>query len=149
MYEVKPFFWLKLFLLLTVCFLLITVFNAILRRWLGVEKAKMFSHNYVNDKHKKIDWNLRIFFIVMMIVCTFINILLIPGGSYFFLQPWFLLFVLIFTSEIIRAVMERRYAKNPNSYIFTICQSAFLLIMVILLFATDFFGIFESSFLIL
>ncbi|PKH09747.1 DUF4181 domain-containing protein [Planomicrobium sp. MB-3u-38] len=148
MYEVEPFFWLKLLLLLTICFLLITIFNAILRRWLGVEKAKVFSHNYVNDKHKKIDWNLRLLFIIMIVLGGFINIVLIPGEAYFFLQPWFLLFGLVFTSEIIRAVMERRYAKNPNAYIFTICQSAFMLVLLIVVFATDFFGIFDSSVLI-
>lgn len=141
MYGVEASFWLKLLLLASVYFVLITSFNTIMRRWLGVEKRKAFSHNHINDKHRKIDWTIRIIFIVVMVTGGFVNAAMIPREPYQFLQPWFLLVVLVFLSEIIRAVMEKRYAKNPNAYIFTICQSAFILALVILLFATDFFGI--------
>lgn len=112
-----------------------------MRRWLGVEKRKAFSHNHVNDKHKKIDWSIRLFFIAMMVIGGFINVTIIPREPYLFLQPWFLLFVLIFITETVRAVMEKRYAKNPNAYIFTVYQLVFTLILLILLYTTDFFGI--------
>lgn len=141
MYGVEGSFWLKLLLLVTVYFLLITLFNAIMRRWLGVEKRKAFSYNHINDKHRKIDWTIRIVFLCVLLIGGFVNVGMIPQEPLFFLQPWFLLFVLLFLSETIRAVMERKYAKNPNAYIFTICQSAFILVLVILLFATDFFGL--------
>lgn len=145
MYGVEPFFWTKLFLILAVFVILTAAFNAILRKWLKVEKPKLFSFNYVNDKHKKIDRRIRVLFIVLMIAGSSINVLFLPGGPYFFLQPWFLLFVLIFTAEIVRAVMERKYAENPNAHIYTLCQSAFLLVLLLLLFTTDFFGVFESG----
>lgn len=61
MYGVESSFWLNLFLLLTIFFVLVGVFNAILRRWLGVQKPKAFSYNHVNDQHKKVDWSIRIF----------------------------------------------------------------------------------------
>ncbi|WP_017381884.1 DUF4181 domain-containing protein [Paenisporosarcina sp. TG-14] len=144
MYGFDSTFWLKLLpllLILTVYFVLMISFNAIMRRWLGVEKRKAFSHNHVNDKHKKIDWSIRLFFIAMMVIGGFINVTIIPREPYLFLQPWFLLFVLIFITETVRAVMEKRYAKNPNAYIFTVYQLVFTLILLILLYTTDFFGI--------
>ncbi|MDN7240975.1 DUF4181 domain-containing protein [Planococcus sp. N028] len=123
-----------------------TVFNAIIRRRLGVEKPKAFSHNYVNDQHKKIDWSIRITFMVMMVIGSIINIARLPREPYFLLEPWFLVFVLVFVTETVRAVMERRYAKNPNAYIYTICQLVFIFVLFIILFATDFFGIFSPEF---
>lgn len=145
MYVIEPSFWLKLLLLITVYFVLMALFNIITRRLLGVEKPKAFSHNHVNDQHKKIDWSVRIFFIVVMIVGGFLNVTVIPGGPYLLLQPWFLLFVLIFVTEIIRAIMQRNYEKNSNSYVFTISQLAFILVLLTLLFATNFFGIIEPN----
>ncbi|WP_033540904.1 DUF4181 domain-containing protein [Planococcus sp. CAU13] len=145
MYGVEPFFWTKLFLILAAFAILSAVFNAILRKWLKVKKPKLFSHNYVNDRHKKIDRSIRVLFIVLIIAGGSTNVLFLPGGPYFFLQPWFFLFVLIFTAEIVRAVMERKYAENPNAHIYTLCQSAFLLVLLVLLFTTEFFGIFESG----
>lgn len=141
MYVVEPSFWLRLILVLTVFIGLTTLFNAIIRKWLKVEKPKAFSHNHVNDRHKKIDWTLRIFFIVLMIIGASVNAGRIGQEPYLFLQPWVLLFVLVFTSEIIRAVMERKYAENPNAYLSTIYQSAFILVLLIVLFSTGFFGI--------
>jgi uncharacterized membrane protein YfcA len=140
-YGIESMFWLKLLFLLTVFSVLMISFNAIMRRWLGVEKRKAFSHNHVNDKHKKIDWSIRFIFIAIMVIGGFINVTMIPREPYLFLQPWFLLFVLIFVTETVRAVMERRYAKNPNAYVFTVFQLVFTLILLILLFTTDFFGI--------
>lgn len=142
MYGVEPSFWLKLLLLLTVFVGLITAFNVIMRKWLGVEKPKAFSHNHVNEKHEKIDWSIRIFFIAMMVIGGFINVDRIPQEPYLLLQPWFLLLVLVFVTEIVRAVMERKYAKNPNAYIYTISQLIFILVFLTLFYATDFFGIF-------
>ena len=141
MYGIESMFWLKLLLLLTVFSVLMISFNAIMRKWLGVEKRKAFSHNHVNDKHKKIDWSIRFIFIAIMVIGGLINVTMIPREPYLFLQPWFLLFVLIFVTETVRAVMERRYAKNPNDYVFTVFQLVFTLILLILIFMTDFFGI--------
>ncbi|AIY05265.1 hypothetical protein Plano_1300 [Planococcus sp. PAMC 21323] len=142
MYEIEPTFWLHFLLLLIILFVLMALFNAILRRWLGVEKPKAFSHNHVNNQHKKIDWSIRIFFMTLIVLGFFINVSRPLGESYLLLEPWFLLFGLVFITEIVRAIMEKKYAKNPNAYIYTIGQLVFILVLLILLFTTDFFGMF-------
>lgn len=142
MYGIDPSFWLKLLLILAVLFVIRTVFNAIVRRWLGVGKPKAFSNNPVNEKHEKIDWSIRIFFIGAMVLGYFINVTRPPQESYLLLDPLFLLIILAFVTEIVRAAMERRYAKNPNAYIYTISQLIFITALLILLFITDFFNLF-------
>jgi hypothetical protein len=47
-----------------------------------------------------------------------------------FLQPWFIIFIFIVVSETTRAVMERKYAENPNGYKLTISQIIFVLYII-------------------
>ncbi|WP_416144095.1 DUF4181 domain-containing protein [Planococcus koreensis] len=142
LYAFESSFWLKLLFLIAVLSLAIFLFNALMRKLLNVERPKAFSHNHVNDAHKKIDWSIRILFIFLMLIGGFINASRFEEEPYLFLQPYFLLFVLIFITETIRAVMERKYAKNPNAYLYTVSQLVFAMLLVIVVFSTDFFGIF-------
>jgi hypothetical protein len=129
-------------LLIAVLSLAMFLFNALMRKLLKVERPKAFSHNHVNDTHKKIDWSIRILFIFLMLIGGFINATRLDEETYLFLETWFLLFVLVFITETIRAVMERKYAKNPNAYLYTVSQMVFATLLVIVVFSTDFFGIF-------
>ena len=142
MYAFESSFWLKLLLLIVVLSAAMFLFNTLIRKWLGVEKPKLFSHNHVNRTHEKIDWGIRIFFIALMLVGGFINATRLDGETYLFLETWFLLFAMVLATETIRAVMEREYAENPKAYLSTLLQLAFAMILVIVVFATDFFGVF-------
>ena len=142
LYAFESAFWLKLLFLIAVLSLSIFLFNALMRKLLNVERPKAFSHNHVNDAHSKIDWSIRILFIFLMLIGFFINASRVEEEPYLFLQPYFLLFVMIFITETVRAVMERKYAKNPNAYLYTVSQMIFATLLVIVVFSTDFFGIF-------
>ena len=67
MYGVDPFFGLKLILLLAIILILFFVFNTIMRKWFKVDKKKFFSYNHVNEKHKKVDWTIRIITVVIIL----------------------------------------------------------------------------------
>ncbi|WML44674.1 DUF4181 domain-containing protein [Neobacillus sp. PS3-40] len=141
MYGVEPTFWLRLISLLAFVLLLLVSFNTIMRKWLKIERKKFFSYNHVNEKHKKIDWTIRITTIVSILSGYVINIMRDPINWLWFLQPWFIIFIFIVVSETVRAVMERKYAENPNAYKLTISQIIFVLILFFTLFKTDFFGL--------
>jgi len=141
-YGVESSFWLKFFLFLFVLWLVMFLFSRIVRRILKVEKKKMFSYNHLNEWHKKIDWTIRIVFIVVMIVGVIINSSRFPLNPILFLEPYFLLIMLTFSTEIVTAVMEWKYAENRNSYIFTVLQLIFIAILLLTMFITGFFGLF-------
>lgn len=122
--------------------LLFHIFGTVMRKWLRVEKKKRFSHNHVNDQHSKIDWSIRIVFMVIIFVGTFINATRDPVEKIWFLEPWYLLFGLIFLSESVRVFMEWKYAENKNAFIFTLSQLVFSMIVVITSLSTNFFGMF-------
>ncbi|MBD1383582.1 DUF4181 domain-containing protein [Bacillus sp. IB182487] len=114
-----------------------------MRKLLKVEKKKFFSYNYLNDKHKKIDWTIRLIFIVLLFIGNFINVTRDPLESIWFLETHVLLFVFIIASETTRAIMEKRFAENKNDYIFTTLQLVFMSISFLSLFTTNFFGWFR------
>ena len=143
MYGVEPSFWLKLFLLVVFVLAAGYSFNAIMRKWLKVEKPKRFSYNHVNNLHKKIDWSLRGLFVVLLLLGYFVNSERIWNSQepILLLQTWVLLFALVVSTEIVRAFMEWKYDENSNAYLVTISSLIFLAILVSSIFMTDFYGI--------
>lgn len=138
-YGFEPYFWLKLFIILGVFLLLLFLFHTVMRKLLKIEKVKFFSNNYVNEKHKKIDWKIRITFIIVLLIGFIINIIRGPVDKFWFFEPYFLLFLSIIASESARAYMEWKYQTNRNAYIFTISQLVFIVILMVSLFTTNFF----------
>jgi hypothetical protein len=141
-YFIEPTFWLKLFLALAIVVFLMVVFNAIMRKWLKVENRKFFSYNHINEKHKKIDRTIRIAFVVILLIGYVYNITVEPYERVWFFEIWFLLFIFIMVSEIVRAMMEWRYAENRKAYILTISELFFIGILLIPIFTTNYFGFF-------
>lgn len=139
MYSIEPNFGLRFISLLAIILLLWMSFNIIMRKWLKVERKKFFSYNHVNEKHKKMDWTIRIITIASILLGFIIN--MSRESTNWFLQSWVVLFIFIVVSETVRAVMERKYAKNPNTYKLTISELLFVIILFFILFKTDFFGL--------
>ena len=130
----------SLILISSIFGLVLFFINKFLRKWLNVEKKEFFSNNFVNQKHKKIDWTIRITFIVVVLFGFFVNVNEDPSKHIWLLQPHILMFGLIVVTELVRIVMEKRYAANKNDYIFTTVQLVVISMFLLALFSTDFFG---------
>ncbi|AKO93370.1 DUF4181 domain-containing protein [Priestia filamentosa] len=141
MYSIESTFGLRFISLLAIVLLLGVSFNIIMRKWLKVERKKLFSYNHVNEKHKKIDWTMRMITIASILLGFIINMSRASTDWFWFLQSWVVLFIFIVVSETVRAVMEKKYAKNLNAYKLTISELLFVLILFFILFKTDFFGL--------
>ena len=140
MYGIGSDFWLELLFILAIILLFLFSFNAVMRKLLKVEKKKTFSYNHVNEKHSKIDWTIRITIIVLMTIGFIVNVSRLPMDSIWFFEPWFLLLMLIIGTEVARAIMEWKYAKNRNAHKLTIYQLIFIFILLFVLYWTNFFG---------
>ncbi|MEN8698230.1 MULTISPECIES: DUF4181 domain-containing protein [Bacillus] len=140
-YGTEPAVGARLALLVAIVLLLLFSFNILARKWFKVEKKKLFSYNHVNEKHKKIDWIIRLSSMASILVGYAINITRDPSDWYWFLQPWFILTIYIVISQAATAVMERKYAQNPNAYKVTISELIFILLLFFTLYQTDFWGL--------
>jgi hypothetical protein len=114
-----------------------------MRKWFKVKKKKLFSYNHLNEKHKKVDWIIRITFVILIIVGGFYNAIQNPLERIWFLETHIVMFAFILASETVRAVMEKRYAENRNDYKYTLSQLGFISLSLLLIFTTNFFGLFN------
>lgn len=131
----------KILIIFILLRLVIVFINGRLRKLLTVEKKEFFSYGHVNDTHKKIEWAIRILFLVSLLIGSFINIPRDPKDHIWFLETYILLFGFIIVSETARIIMEKRYAANRNDYIFSMIQLGINTILLLTLFATNFFGL--------
>ncbi|WP_130807092.1 DUF4181 domain-containing protein [Senegalia massiliensis] len=140
MYNVEPRSDIKLFFILAILLFLISIFNAVMRKYLKVKKRKPFSCNYVNKKHKKIDYIIIISFIIILLMTISYQNRNINGVSWY-LEVWFVMLMFLVTSETFRAFMEWKYAENSKAYILTISQLIFSLALLGILIISNFFNI--------
>ncbi|ATP41993.1 hypothetical protein CSE16_19315 [Solibacillus sp. R5-41] len=138
MYEFFPG---SLLILLLVLFLVFWIFGIVIRKLLGVEKRKSFSYNHVNDRHKKLDWSVRIIFLILLLFSNYYTIYNKVIGTYWYIEPWFVLIIFILISELLRAFMEWKYAENKRDFIATIAELLFIITFLFLLIITDFLGL--------
>nr|WP_255415315.1 DUF4181 domain-containing protein [Sporosarcina sp. BI001-red] len=108
--------------------------NSLLRRYFKLDKLSFFKSNYVNDKHRKIEWILRFILIFGYLVMAIIMSSGEKTTTTFF-------FVTQFNRPgISESVFAEKYAENKNEYIPTLIQLGLLIIVVPTIFYTKIFG---------
>lgn len=112
-----------------------------MRKHLKVEKRKLFSYTYINEKHKKVNRIIRISFTIILLIISFYEYRNINQVSWYF-EFRFVFLMFLAVSEMFRAFMEWKYSENRKEYIFTISQLIFLLVLLGVLFTSDPFGLF-------
>ncbi|MGE7999763.1 DUF4181 domain-containing protein [Lysinibacillus sp. NPDC093190] len=123
--------------------LVISTFGFVIRKLLGVERKKWFSYNHLNERHKKLDWTVRIIFTSLFLISSYYTIYNDSVGTPWYFGTWFIIIVFLITSEMLRAFMEWRYAENKRDFVATIAEMMFMISIVLLTIKTDFFGLFN------
>ncbi len=132
----------KIFAILAVLALINVSANVLLRRKLGIQKPKTLRPYHVNGLHKKFERLLLGLGMLLVVFGYFFTINQLPEPPLLIAQPFFLLMLTLYSFEILRAIMERKYARNPNAYKFTIIQIAYISVVLIAILMTGFFGIY-------
>lgn len=110
-----PGFWVELIIILSVVILLVGGIPAVCRYRMGASKKKWFSYNHINKFHKKVDWTLRIVFVISLIICTIL----------FNSQPFitFIIFGFFILTQIgAQAYIEWRYSDNRKDFQVSLIQ---------------------------
>lgn len=126
--------WLLLIIIVGTYLILIIIINEVVSRWLGVKKKIFFSYNHVNDLHKKVDWTIRITFIIFITIGTYINMHREQNERLWYLETWSLLIVFIILGELLQAFIEWKYVENKKVYISTLIQLGFLIVLMFTVF---------------
>lgn len=130
-------------LFLIVLLLIVNTFGFVIRKLLGVERKKWFSYNHINERHKKLDWSVRIIFMSLFLISSYYMINNDTFGIPWYFETWFILIVFLITSELLRTYMEWKYAENKKDFVATFAEMLFMISIVFLTITTDFFGLFN------
>lgn len=133
-----------LLILIVGILLLSFIFNSIMSKFLKVEKRKIFSYDYVNKTHMKIDWVLRIVLVIILTIYLFYTFN-DPYKDDFFWRtlPLKVSLLSIAIPELTRAFMEWKYAENRKAYVLTISQLIFDLILIGIILIIFYFFVFK------
>lgn len=125
---------LKDFVIAMIIFAILSIaFNAIMRKWLKIKKKEPFSYNHVNEKHKKIDWIIRITSLILLLVTSTYNLSVGSSGNPWYTDFGFVMISYLLISEMFRAFMEWRYLPNEKDYILTISYLGFCMIFLLII----------------
>lgn len=132
----------KLIVFLISLVLVLIIFNYTVRKLLGVDRKTWFSYNHINERHKKLDWTVRITFLIILFFIYLYTVSNIELITSWYFNPGFLVFIFLIISELLRAFMEWKYVENKKVFIATIIELCFAISIIILMIETNFFGIF-------
>ena len=130
----------RILLFLIALFVTLSIFEFAVRKLLGVERRKWFSYNHVNERHKKVDWTVRIIFLILIFISTYYTFANEETVWYF--ESWFVIMIFLMASETLRAIMEWKYAEKKKAAAATILVMLFGASILLLTVATGFFGLF-------
>lgn len=133
--------WLDLIIYLLIFIVLIYVFDRIMIRVLGIPKTEKKLYDHAKMAHRKVDWILRLVFIIMIILGAIININRDPLPAIFILEPFSLLFILIYVSELCKAYFQWKYERERNTYKASLYR--LLLVTIFLAFLLNKIGFFN------
>ncbi|MFC4558281.1 DUF4181 domain-containing protein [Virgibacillus kekensis] len=136
----EPFFG-NFILLIALLVLIICIFSFILRKVLKVERRKLISQDYLNELHKKGDRTIRILYTAVSLVLVFVTV-----SGHVQYDSWLVIgFAVVFLimDGTFRAIMEWKFKKGHNDYLYTFIQMIFLLAVFYFAFTTEGFGLFN------
>lgn len=113
----------------------------LIRKYFKVESLSWWSHNYVNDEHKRFDQMLRTISVVWIIIGTIVNISRDVNNQLWYFQTGIIVFIMIVLGQFLRAYMEKKYKENENYYKASIIEAFVLIIILFITYQTNFYGL--------
>lgn len=132
----------KLAFILIFFALLLFIFHIALSRLLKMKRRKFFVREYINDRHKKAFRTMRFIFIPILILAFVYNITGDPAEKPWYFEIWFLAIIFLVVSQAVTIFLEWKYAKNRKMYMITLSELLFVLLFIVSMLTTNFFGLF-------
>ena len=109
----------------------IAIINYIVGKIFNVDLNGLFSENYVNNRHKKIDWIIRIIAVPVAIGIYIFSYNVTFNQSTGLIVASTLMFFSIILNQLTSIYMEKKHLANTNQYKATIVKSILINITII------------------
>jgi hypothetical protein len=131
-------FFLKIIFVILIYILLNYVCHLGISRCLGVGRRKLLAHEIINKHHEKADKFTRMFTLAALFIGLILNIIYDFSESRWYLQPYFYFINLLISSQLVKAYMERKYIEDKREFTYTLFETGFTAILLVLLVTTGF-----------
>lgn len=128
-----------LFLMYVGLMITISIIDYIVEKIFKVEHSSRFSENYVNERHKKIDWINRIVTAVIAISVYIFSYDMGINQSTEYLAPLSIYFFSNIINQLTSIYMEKKHLANTNQYKATIVKSILINIVIFIFFYVVFY----------
>ena len=132
---------LRMILTAVLIILAIALFSLVIRRMMGVRQRKWFSYDHINERHRKLEWRVRIGFIIIILLNT---VIVFATGAVedppWYMEVWWLIFVFVVVTELLRAYMEYRFVDDRKAMAATLSEAIFDAVLLGSAIATGFYG---------
>lgn len=132
---------LRMILTALLIILAIPLFSLVIRRMMGVRQRKWFSYDHINERHRKLEWRVRIGFVVIILLNT---VIVFATGAVedppWYMEIWWLIFVFVVVLELLRAYMEYRFVDERKAMAATLSEAIFDAVLLGSAIATGFYG---------
>ena len=118
-------FGLKMLLFIGGMFVILVLVNLFLRKVLGVEKRNIFKAQYVNDRHKKMEFYLSMAGLVLVVAVT------IYGYGKSAMYPIYATLACLLIATLYRAYMEKKHAEEPREFLFTLLEYPLMVLLLL------------------
>jgi protein-S-isoprenylcysteine O-methyltransferase Ste14 len=115
-------------------FVLMYVFHVLISRVLHLSKRKIFNHEIVNETHKQLDKVIRLITVMVLITGFILSVFTDIDLDRWYTQPYFILVVSLITGQLLKVFMEWKYNEDRREYTYTIFETSFNIILLILFF---------------
>lgn len=123
-YGMLPGFWTEFIIIILIIILLVGIIPAVFRYKMRADKKKWFSYNHINKLHKKIDWTLRIVYMISLIV----------SAIFFYTKPLLIsiiLAVFVLSQISVQAFIEWKFSENRKNFKVSLIQLGLTLITLV------------------
>ncbi|QWC21065.1 DUF4181 domain-containing protein [Bacillus haikouensis] len=126
-------FFLKTILFLLIYFLLLYAAHLGISGWLGIERRKIWSRdNIINEHHEKVDRIHKWILMIVLFSCPVIDVLY--DFEQWYQNPYTYILVILLSGSLLKAYMEWKYVEDKREYTYTIFETSFNIVLLILFF---------------
>lgn len=116
-----------------------------IRKFYKVEKQAIWRADYVNDNHERADKIARTIGIMLIVISFLLTLFRIPIAEFWYFKPWAILLILAIVEHAITAFIEKRYKENENYFKATVAEMIIFLLILFVIYQTNWFGFLYNS----
>ncbi|MFI8684916.1 DUF4181 domain-containing protein [Rossellomorea sp. NPDC077527] len=134
-------FLLKLLAITALYVILIAIFHRVVSKWLKMKRRKAFSHEVINERHKKGDKLIGNLTVLAMVAGFIMDVSTDVDPDNRFLQPYLIIAFFVVGRLLYKFYMEKKWLRDKRESVYTLMEAGFYTLLFAVAYSTNFWMI--------